>query len=81
MEIGIVKKATFKSADAIEASGSIIHETFLTDSILKCEASAHSFSFFKFSIILEVPSGFGHKKYWRIVFLQFHYLFLLSLLF
>ena len=60
--MGIVKKASFKSTDAIQAPGSIIHKTFLIDSILKCGASTHSFSFFKFSIILKLPSGFGLKK-------------------
>ena len=60
--MGIVRKASFKSTDAMQAPGSIIHKKFLIDSILKCGASTHSFSFFKFSIILKVPSGFGLKK-------------------
>ena len=69
--MGIVKKASFKSTDAIQAPGSIIHMTFLIDSILKCGASTHSFSFFEFSFILKLPSGFGIKKYWKIILLQF----------
>ena len=60
--MGNVKKASFKDTDAIQASGSITHKKFLNGSILKCGASTHSFSFFKFSIILKVPSGFGLKK-------------------
>ena len=56
------RKTSFKSTDAIQASGSIIYKTFLIDCILKCEALTHSFSFFKFSIILKVPSDFGLKK-------------------
>ena len=60
--MGIVKKASFKSTDAIQAPGSIMHKPFLIDSILKCGASTHSFSFLKFSIILKIPSGFGLKK-------------------
>ena len=60
--MGIVKKTSFKSTDAIQAPGSIIHKTFLIDSILKGGASTDSFSFFKFSIILKAPSGFGLKK-------------------
>ena len=59
---GIVKKASFKSTDAIQAPGSIMHKPFLIDSILKCGAPTDSFSFLKFSIILKVPSGFGLKK-------------------
>ena len=76
--MGIVKKASFKSTDAIQAPGSISHKTFLIDSVLKCGVSIYLFSFFKFSITLKIPSGFGLKKYWRIVLLPFHYLFLFS---
>ena len=75
--MGIVKKASFKSTDAIQALGPIIYKTF----VIKCGASTYLCSFLKFSIILKVPSGFGLKKYWRIVLLQFYYFFLLSLLF
>ena len=57
-----MKKSSFKSTNAIQAPGSIIHKTFLIYSVLWCEASTHSFSFHKFSIILKVPSGFGLKK-------------------
>ena len=60
--MGIVKKVSFKSTDAIQAPGSIIHKTFLINSILKCGVSTHLFSFFKVSIILKVPSAFGLKK-------------------
>ena len=56
------KKASFKSTDAIQAPGSVIHKTFLIDSVLKYGASTHLFSFFEFTIIVKVPSGPGLKK-------------------
>ena len=79
--MGIVRKASFKCSDTIKAPDSIILETFLIDSILKCRTSAYSFSFVKCRIILKAPIGYGFKKYWRMVLLEFHYLFLLSFFF
>ena len=79
--MGIVRKASFKCSDTIKAPDSIILETFLIDSILKCRTSTYSFSFVKCRIILKAPIGYGFKKYWRMVLLEFHYLFLLSFFF
>lgn len=79
--MGIVRKASFKCSDTIKAPDSIILETFLIDSILKCRTSTYSFSFVKCRIILKAPIGYGFKEYWRMVLLEFHYLFLLSFFF
>ena len=56
--IGTVKSRSFRSILVIQTLGFIILKTSNNDSILKCWYWTNSFRYFKFEIILKVPSFF-----------------------